>query len=190
VLSLSGLVDNLLDVSRLSVGRRPTFDIRSHELAAVVVQVVERHQTTAQRAGSPITIHTQATPIVAADRLRLEQILANLLSNAIKFGAGRPIEITIATEAGRAQVTVQDHGVGIPSADLGRIFDRFDRGSAPVGNGGLGLGLWISRRLAEEMDGTIRVASPPNAVAAFTLELPVHLETTVAPAITGDSPPS
>jgi signal transduction histidine kinase len=108
------------------------------------------------------------------DRLRLEQITTNLLSNAIKYGPGKPIEITLAGDEQRATLRVRDQGIGIAAEDHGRIFERFERAVSPRRYGGFGLGLWIVRRVADALGGTIDVESRPGAGATFTVTLPRH----------------
>ena len=106
------------------------------------------------------------------DRLTLEQIVSNLLSNAIKYGSGRPIEIDVRESDGAVRVAVRDRGIGIAKEDLTRIFGRFERGVSLRHYGGLGLGLFIARQLAEAHGGTIVAQSQPGAGSTFTLMLP------------------
>jgi signal transduction histidine kinase len=109
------------------------------------------------------------------DPSRLDQVLTNLLSNALKFGAGNPVEVTIGEDGGMARLQVVDHGIGIPPAEHGRIFERFARAVAVDNYGGLGLGLYICRTIVEAHGGTIRVESEPGRGATFTVALPVGL---------------
>jgi signal transduction histidine kinase len=105
------------------------------------------------------------------DRVRLEQICRNLLSNAVRFGAGRPIEVTVAGDADFVTLEVCDHGVGIPADQQARIFDRFERGAASR-SGGFGVGLWVVRNICLAMGGTVSVVSEPGEGACFTVMLP------------------
>jgi predicted ATPase/signal transduction histidine kinase/tRNA A-37 threonylcarbamoyl transferase component Bud32 len=165
------LIGELLDVSRIKAGRI-LLELADVELGALVRDVVERLEPDLVRAQCTLSIQASAPVTGRWDRSRLDQVTTNLLSNAIKFGAGRPIEIFISEEAGVARLTVRDHGIGISPALRSRIFDRFER-AVPVRHyGGLGLGLYISLRIAEAHGGTIRVESQPGAGAEFTVELP------------------
>jgi len=107
------------------------------------------------------------------DRTRIEQIINNLLFNAIKFGAGKPIEITVEEDGDQALLAVRDYGIGIEAQDMVRIFDRFERAVSAQHYGGLGLGLYIARRLVEGQGGTISVASEPGRGSAFEVKLPL-----------------
>jgi signal transduction histidine kinase len=114
------------------------------------------------------------TPVVAnVDRPRLEQVLVNLLSNAIKFGHSKPILVTLTAINGWARLSVRDQGIGIAPEDHRRIFERFQRAVSSRNFAGLGLGLWVSRRLVEEMQGTLTVDSHAGEGATFTVELPL-----------------
>jgi signal transduction histidine kinase len=104
--------------------------------------------------------------------MKLEQILSNLLSNAIKYGSGKPIEVDVRDTGGTVRVAVTDHGIGIETETLGRLFHRFERGVSPRHYGGLGLGLFIARRFAEAHGGTIVAQSEPGVGSTFTLVLP------------------
>jgi signal transduction histidine kinase len=98
--------------------------------------------------------------------------VTNLLSNAIKFGPGKPIEVFVGAERGVARLVVRDHGIGVAPEERDRIFGRFERAVSERHYGGLGLGLYISRRIVEVHGGSIRYDSRPGDGAAFTVELP------------------
>jgi signal transduction histidine kinase len=122
------------------------------------------------------------------DPFRFEQVLDNLLSNALKYGAGKPIRVRLEPLAGRALVTVRDEGIGIPSAALERIFHRFERAVSGRHYGGLGLGLYITRKIVESSGGGIAASSAPGQGATFTVDLPLAEED--APEATSASPPT
>jgi signal transduction histidine kinase len=106
------------------------------------------------------------------DPARVRRALASLLSNAAKYGHGHPIEVIVEADADRARLAVRDHGIGIEPERFNRIFERFERGVSSRHYGGLGLGLWLTRREAQALGGTVRVESRPGDGAVFTLELP------------------
>jgi two-component system, OmpR family, phosphate regulon sensor histidine kinase PhoR len=112
----------------------------------------------------------------AGSRLRLEQALLNLLANAIKFNrAGGEARVRVVTQAdGRIAIIVSDSGVGIPSQDLPRIFERFYRADKARSRqvGGTGLGLSIVKHVVERMNGTVHVESQLGRGSTFTLLLP------------------
>jgi signal transduction histidine kinase len=110
-----------------------------------------------------------------ADPDQLDQVLWALLDNAIKYGAGSPVAATIVVDDTSRQIhlTIADGGPGIAESDRARLFQRFERGSASVSDGGSGLGLYVSRELCRAMGGDL-VLAPAGAGtgAAFTVELP------------------
>ncbi|WP_164013584.1 AAA family ATPase [Pyxidicoccus trucidator] len=169
---LRRLCRDLLDVTRLHAERLP-LELSDVDLGDLVREVVEQFTLDLDRAGCTVSIREQGPVVGRMDRSRVEQILANLLANAVKFGAGEAIELTVWEEAGSARVSVRDHGIGIDPARAGHIFDRFERAVSDRHYGGLGLGLYLSRRLAEAHGGAIRVQSRPGAGSTFTLELPL-----------------
>jgi len=170
---LTALVDSLLDVSRIAMGRLE-LQPEQCDLVGLTRDTVEWASDAARHAGSELSCRVEASGPIAGhwDRARLEQILENLLSNAIKYGAGKPIEVTVGASRERATLAVRDEGIGISEADLGRIFARFERAVPSSHYGGLGLGLYITRQIVEAHGGSIRVKSELGAGALFEVELP------------------
>lgn len=163
---LTRLVDNLLDVTRVSASR---FDLKLERL-----DLVELTQAVAAQQESPlISVRSEGAVVGEWDRLRIEQILTNLLSNAVKYGGEQPIDVWIRCEDERALVSVRDLGIGIAPADQERIFRRFERAVPALSYGGLGLGLFIARQLAAAHHGTLSVESQLGEGATFTLSLPL-----------------
>lgn len=169
---LSALIDELLDVSRISSGRLELKRERL-DLNGLVNDVAASMTGEATKAGASISITGESGVVGSWDRSRLDQIVTNLVANAIKYAPGGPIWIDVARRDGTAIITVSDRGPGIPVADQGRIFDQFER-VAPPGQGGLGLGLWIARRIVEAHGGSIGVASRPGDGAVFSVRLPLE----------------
>jgi len=171
VIRLERLIDNLLDLSQIRVGRL-ALEREELDLAAIVREAADRLRTAAEAAGSTIEVRADAPVLGRWDRLRLDQAISNILTNAIKYGAGRPIEIDVSGDDHRGRFTVADHGIGIEPGAQARIFDRFER-LAPVRHfGGFGLGLWIVRKIVEAHGGQIQVWSRPNEGSRFTVDLP------------------
>jgi signal transduction histidine kinase/tetratricopeptide (TPR) repeat protein len=168
---LNRLVGELLDVSRIESGW-PQLDLSEVELESIVREVTERFEPELVRARCPVSIRCDGPVVGRWDASRLDQVVTNLLSNAIKFGADRPIEIYCRQKGDMALLAVRDHGMGIELADQARIFERFERAVSVKHYGGLGLGLYISRRIVEAHGGSIRLESRPGAGATFTVELP------------------
>lgn len=132
-------------------------------------------------AETPVRLDFPAGPLtVLADRERLGQVLANLLTNAVKYSAdGAEIVLRLARGAGEARIAVIDQGAGIPSEALPHVFDRFYRVAGTAGRArGLGLGLYISRRIVEAHGGRSGVESEVGHGSTFTVALPVPAGTT------------
>ena len=168
---LSRLVDNLLDVSRISAGRL-RLEVEELDLASVAAEILYRFAPAAQQQGTELELHAPVPVVGRWDRLRLEQVVTNLLSNALKYGAGHPVVLSVDARGTVARLTVKDHGIGIAPEDLARIFERFERAVSDRHYGGLGLGLYITRQIVEAFGGTVLAQSEPGQGATFTLELP------------------
>ncbi len=169
---LGVLVDDLLDVSRLTGGRL-ALRLERVALADLVGDVVGRLQEQSTEIGSKIGVEVPATIVGTWDRIRIEQVVTNLLSNAMKYGMGRPIALSAGVEAGRLRMRVKDAGIGIARADQDRIFRAFERLASGDRVGGLGLGLYIGWQIAVAHGGSLSVESEPRCGATFTLELPM-----------------
>ena len=157
---LSHIVDDLLDLSRMSMGKI-TLHKQPLDLAAVVYASVDSLHA-AGRVGQ-CDIGIEAEPVwIDADRTRLDQIIGNVLGNALKFSSlkGR-IDLTVACDATDAIWTVRDFGIGIAEELMPNIFDAFVQGAAQSDHtlGGLGIGLNLVRQLVELHDGSITVSS-------------------------------
>ncbi|MDI1445586.1 MASE1 domain-containing protein [Polyangium sp. 6x1] len=171
VKKLARLIEELLDVTRVTTGRLH-LQIEDVDLPAVVRDVVERLAEDLSRAACPLTLHAEPSMVGSWDHIRLEQVVTNLITNAIKFGSGHPIEIRVGEADGIAQLTVRDHGIGIPPDRLPHIFERFERAVSSRAYKGLGLGLYIVRSIVEALGGSIRVESTLGSGTMFTVELP------------------
>jgi PAS domain S-box-containing protein len=170
---LAALIDNLLDVSRISSGRLRLQRERL-DLSEVVREVVSRFTEELSRAQCTIELRIDGSVVGDWDRLRVEQVVTNLLGNALKYGASKPIEIQVGGSQRHAQLSVRDHGIGIEPASIARIFDRFERAVSSRSYGGLGLGLYITRQIVEAHGGTIRVSSELGSGSQFVVELPTE----------------
>jgi len=169
---LENLVEALLDVSRIHMGRLE-LDVAPVDLAEVVGEALSEQADELAQSGSTATVEGEAT-VGQWDRLRLGQVVTNLLSNAVKYGAAKPIEVRWGLEDGRAWLTVRDHGIGIDEGDQRHIFERFERAVSSQNYGGLGLGLYIVKRILEAHGGSVTVTSTPGEGAAFTVDLPLR----------------
>ena len=169
---LSAIVDDILFVGRLESG--------SLRLEAAVVDpgaIAQEAVAAARlRAEADVTLETgEDLPPIETDGGRLRQVLDNLLDNAIKYSPdGGAIVLRVGADRRSTRFAVSDHGVGIPAADLPRIFEKFYRVDPHQTGGvnGTGLGLYVCRELVERMDGRITVSSTPGLGSTFVVELP------------------
>ncbi len=174
---LAKLIDDLLDVSRVTTGkvvlRRKSFDLRP-----VLQQTVVQLEPEVARQRLELSSSLGPRPLsVDADPVRLEQIFTNLLANAIKYTpAGGRIEVTAGADDGEIWVRIADTGVGIAPEMLARIFDLFSQADRSLdrSQGGMGIGLTLVRSLLELHGGSVSVASAGlGAGSAFTVRLPL-----------------
>ncbi len=171
---LGRIIDDLLDLSLIEAQETPTRDpVPAHVL---LNEAVDHVREAADLAGIPIIVApVPADLVVRCDRRQVVSALANLLDNAIKYSdPGRPVELDSTADGERVTLSVRDHGIGIPSRDLERIFERFyrvDRARSRA-TGGTGLGLSIVRHVAQAHGGEVRVESREGEGSIFTLSLP------------------
>jgi signal transduction histidine kinase len=167
---LAELVNDVLDLSKLEAGKL-TLEIEGVDMKHVVDDLLGTIRPLAEERGSEVVVDvTGCTNRVWTDPRRVRQILLNLLSNAAKFGNGKPIEVRCADRHNGIEVEVTDHGVGIPPEHLHSIFEEFVQ--LDGAGHGTGLGLPISRRLAEMLGGTLEVESAVGRGSTFRLQLP------------------
>jgi PAS domain S-box-containing protein len=170
------LVDDLLELSRITRGK---VELRSEplDLAAIVLSAVETSRPAIEAAHHKLELSLPAEPVsLNADFVRLAQVIANLLNNAAKYtDPGGEISLAVRREGGEAVVSVRDNGVGIAAEMLPTIFDMFAQGSRTIdrAQGGLGIGLTLSRNLVELHGGRIEAKSDGAGKGAeFTVRLP------------------
>ena len=170
---LSGLIDGLLDISKIEAGR---LQIQRNEVrtADFLDQLVDMFRIQARARGLDFTYQAAELPeVVVTDEKRLRQILINLLTNAIKFTGAGHVGLTVGYRNQVATFTVEDSGPGIAEEDIARIFEPFERGSGPASRAaaGLGLGLTITKLLTELMGGEISVTSRAGHGSRFRVRL-------------------
>ena len=171
------LVNDVLDLSKIEAGK---IDLRLQpvEFPSLVDDLFVTVKPLADEHGSVLSIECTEVVKVISDPRRVRQVLLNLLSNAIKFGAGKPIRVCIEKKAeGGVAVSVTDEGPGIPDEDRERIFQEFVQLGRTQLQDGTGLGLPISRRLAELLSGSLTLESSVGKGSVFTLTLPATADT-------------
>jgi len=178
---LQRFVRQFLDLARLEADRGLVLEPMPMDVAVVVERVVDLF---ADDGRIPVSAPA-SLPLVTADPMRVEQILANLFSNALKYAKAPPSVALVAVggaivggaigdgaigdDAIAVEIRVTDRGPGLTAQECARVFDKFERGGTASG---AGLGLYISRALAEAHGGALTVDSVPGEGATFTLRLP------------------
>jgi PAS domain S-box-containing protein len=170
------LIDEILDLARIEAGSL-TISTEPVDLMEVLCHVQSSLEAVALRAGITVTIEPLPGTVafVIADRMRLVQILMNFGSNAVKYGrpGGRIVFVAASTATANVRITVIDDGIGIPADQQALVFQPFQRAGQERGTiEGTGIGLAISKRLAELTGGEIGFESEHGRGSAFWVELP------------------
>lgn len=173
-LHLLSLINDLLDVAKIEAGAlifRPTPFL----LRPLLETVADGFQAVAAAGSNTLRVEVEEIPALHGDPVRIEQIVTNLVSNALKFTSGGTVTIAAKRVRGRVFVEVQDTGEGMSSEELDSVFGAFVQGDASStrGAGGTGLGLTITRKLAEAMDGSVDVHSRPGTGSTFVVQIPL-----------------
>lgn len=171
------LIDEVLDLARIEAGRL-TVSLEPVEIHEVLEEVESTLRPIADRASIALSVAPIAgeVPKVLADRTRFAQVLMNFGSNAIKYGrAGGSLTFVVQRPGSdRVRVTAEDDGIGIPASKQDKVFQPFQRAGQETGAiEGTGIGLTISKRLAEVMHGNVGFASEEGTGSKFWIELPV-----------------
>jgi signal transduction histidine kinase len=174
------LVNDVLDLSKIEAGKIE-LSLQPVMFPSLIEDLFVTVRPLADEYGSSLSLEMEGESFnIVSDPRRVRQILLNLLSNAIKFGEGKPIRVVCSqNEGGGVEIEVVDQGVGIANDDIARIFEEFVQVSESK-QPGTGLGLPISRRLAQLLDGFLTVHSVPGEGSAFRLTLPASLEDDLA----------
>jgi len=168
---LTEMVDALLDVSRIATGQF-ALHLEQFDLADIAATVLDRLRGTATNAGCDLSV-TAEHVVGKWDRRRIEQVVSNLIANAIRYAAGSPITVRVTRQVDDALIEVRDHGPGVPTGQLARIFERFERGVSMRHFGGLGLGLYVVRQIIEAHGGHVTAENRAGGGACFTVRLPL-----------------
>ncbi len=174
---LSRLVDDLLDVSRITTGKL-TVQLEAIDLQTVFARAVETSRPLLDERQIRLEVNYPERPVVLnADLTRMAQVLSNLLNNAAKFSmAGGTVLLTARHDAREVEIAVKDSGVGIPADALPHVFDMFSQGDKHLGRslGGLGIGLTLVKRLVELHGGSVEARSGGSQPgSAFIIRLPL-----------------
>nr|WP_295947598.1 ATP-binding protein [uncultured Agathobaculum sp.] len=176
---MARIVTDLLTLSKLDYGRMELRMTR-FSLADMLHNVANAMKLTAEDSGHELAVDTpDGLPQIVGDRERIEQVVVNILSNAVKYTpSGGHIRLSACAVPGnRVRITVEDDGVGIPAADVPRLFERFYRVDKARSRaaGGTGLGLAIAKEIVEQHEGKIALASEYGKGTTVTITLPTDL---------------
>lgn len=172
IIRLTALIDNLLDVSRINMGKL-VLHFEHIDLVEVTSDIIERHRHEIDQCGSEVILNSQGPVMGQFDRIRMEQVISNILSNSLKYGMKRPVTISVSSDEIYAKIVLQDNGIGIAQKDYARIFERFEQASPDSRFGGLGLGLFITKQIVEAHGGLISVDSKIGEGSTFTVKIPL-----------------
>jgi signal transduction histidine kinase len=169
---LNILIEEMLDLTRISSRKLISEKKTAIGLKQLLLNVIERFSQQLEEENIKLVLSAPEELLVKCDPIRTEQVLTNILSNAVLYGKNNPIEITVESNA-KAIISIKDYGIGIAPSDHIRIFNRFERVIQAIEGKGLGLGLFISKQIMEEQNGTIKLISELNKGSTFIIELPL-----------------
>ncbi len=172
---LTGLVNDLLNVSRLEQGRI-TYNMEKADAREIIEPLVAQFAPRAQDKGLTLSYEKPTEPVtVVVDKGRLTEIMTNLIDNAIKYSREGTVAVSHKSEPGKAKISIRDTGIGMSSSERERLFSRFYRvrNEKTKDVTGTGLGLWIVKQYIEAMKGTITVDSLEGVGTEFIIELPI-----------------
>jgi two-component system, OmpR family, phosphate regulon sensor histidine kinase PhoR len=171
---LTNLIADLLDASKVNAGMLH-FDKEAFDMNELVTEIVDQMQLTSLKHKIELQLNGKHT--LSGDRNRLGQVLSNLIGNAIKYSPGaNEIKVFTRTVTGAVQICVEDFGIGIPTDQQAKLFNRFFRASEVKTNTfpGLGLGLYISNEIVKRHSGSLTFTSHEGKGSVFCIELPVE----------------
>ena len=173
--NLTQMVQELLELAKIESGRVP-FEKKECSVDEIVSRPVERMRLQAERSGINIDTNIENDlPSLQVDLTRIQQVFINLIHNAIKFTEpGGKITLSASRENNRIIFGIQDTGVGIPSNELERIFERFYKSDRSRSSGGTGLGLSIAKHIIEAHGGNIWAESDPGEGSKFYFSIPIQ----------------
>jgi two-component system phosphate regulon sensor histidine kinase PhoR len=173
--NIAQMISELLDLARIESGGRQ-LHLDDVDLGRVAIESVDRLRPFAERQGIRLEVDVELNlPYVRGEASRLGQVFANLVHNAVKFSPpDSTVSVTVRSIGDAVEAALADHGVGIPAADLPRIFERFYQADrSRTKGGGTGLGLAIARHIVDGHGGRITAESREGAGATFTVRLPI-----------------
>lgn len=172
---LNKLIEDFFDVARVQAGKL-FFNLEQFNLSEFVEHYVEENKHLFSETENDFELNLESDVTGVWDKDRIEQALAHLINNALKYAPGTPVEIGLNTEGGYAYLSVSDRGPGISEEEQDKIFEQFERVTPSKTISGLGIGLYITKRIVEGHDGEIQIDSTPGKGSTFTLKLPLNID--------------
>jgi PAS domain S-box-containing protein len=174
--TLSFIIDEMLDISRIESGLPIALDLQPHQPEAWLTKVIKRFEMQGPGHTFQLDLSGRQPETVTCDLHRISQVLENLLSNAIKYSPrGGTITVNGATVGDDYVISIADQGIGMTSEQASHVFDKFWRADASnTAIGGLGLGMSIARQIVENHGGRIWVESSPGVGTKVSFSLPLH----------------
>jgi len=173
---LNGLIEDLLNVSRIEQGRLKV-DLKEMEVWPIVEDTVKEMKLQAETKGLTLTcaIEPSAKSLILADKDRLKQILINTIGNSIKYTPTGSVEVKALNRDNNLVLMIKDTGIGMTAKEREHLFEKFYRVKSKKTEDivGTGLGLWITKQIIELMKGTIMIDSMENVGTQVTLEFPL-----------------
>jgi len=170
---LLALINDIIDISKIEAGK-VEIAVEEFDLSLLAQEIKDSFAVAVDKKELKLLLQTPPTLIIKTDKRRTEQVLVNFVSNAVKFTDKGEIEIKIVKKDKTAEISVRDTGVGVKKEDMNKLFKDFSR--IPIKDRtieGTGLGLYLSKKIANLLDGDIRAESEFGKGSVFTLTLPI-----------------
>jgi signal transduction histidine kinase len=181
---LSALINNILDFSRIEAGRKE-YDFRETNIAELVKNTLDSYRYQIEQNGFTFEENIREVPTLKVDREALARSVLNLVNNSLKYSQDRKhIAVNLYPDNGSVRLEVADHGIGIPSGEQSKIFEKFYRVGDPLVHNtkGSGLGLSLVRHIVQAHGGEVTVDSTPGRGSVFTISLPINQQLSPKPA--------
>ncbi|MBC7397464.1 MAG: CHASE3 domain-containing protein [Bdellovibrionales bacterium] len=168
---LDGLVEDLLDISRIQAGKLKQ-NFEAIDLSQLLNEIMERCGEEFEKAGCALATEIEPSLEIECDAFRIEQVVLNLLTNAMKYAPGKPVKVSLRAEGAHVRIQVADQGIGIDESKQHLVFERFERVTSVQNITGLGLGLYIVKKIVSAHQGTASVESELGKGSTFSIILP------------------
>ena len=170
---LLALINDIIDISKIEAGK-VEIAIEEFDLSVLAQEIKDSFTVVADKKELELLLQTPQTLLIKTDKRRTEQVLVNFISNAVKFTDRGEIEIKIVKKDQTVEMSVRDNGIGVKKEDMNKLFKDFSR--IPIKDRiieGTGLGLYLSKKIADLLGGQIKAESEFGKGSVFTLTLPI-----------------